>query len=148
MKKKKARKGKARGKRSRRIAASAYHFATTIVVGPGNTITNPDPIVTVPGGPVVWFIWNTDADDHVVTIDPGKMKKKDPPGNGNPFPKGAPKNTVPVASGDVEVISTRTDPKKTTAHYKYAIESRTPSNGTTTTLDPDLDVDPPPIIVS
>jgi hypothetical protein len=123
-----------------------YQYATTIVIGSGNTISMPEPIVTFRKGPVVWIVENDDGEQHKVSIAPEKMTKRGTTTKKHPFKDGTSAFETTVHKKDAEVIVARTHTKPN-EQYKYVIDSYPASGGTPQTLDPDLDVDDPPPLV-
>ena len=129
-----------RRKRSSRAAGTStgFHILTTIVVGSGNTISDPTPLVCIPGACVVWLVRNQDIVAHDVSIDPADFKRKDNGNREHPFPK---KDvlTVHVDPDDYGLLITSIKKGAKNAVYKYSVRSSN-GNGTTNVLDPDLEV--------
>jgi hypothetical protein len=137
MAKKKAPKRKKKAKR-RPVTLTRYNILTTITIKTGNVIVDPDPLVCLPKGPVVWIVDNQDSVSHDVSIDPDSFRRKDNGKKENPLTKSSVLSTTVGSGGrDFMIAFIKGGLKKDGYYYSIASSNK---NGTSIVLDPDLDV--------
>jgi hypothetical protein len=123
-------------------SSSPVILGTITITAAGDLSVSPDPISTFPGGPAIWLVNNLDANPHIVSIDPDKIKKKGA-GKLNPFPSNGVLKSQNLMTNQWGAIVATTDSLAERVLYKYTIEA----TGGITDLDPDLDVTNPPSIL-
>jgi hypothetical protein len=137
-------------KKRRRVRKSAQPLQTlaTIIIQPGNTIQDPGPLFCLRNAPVSWLVINQDAEPHVVSIDPGKIKHKNNNQFQHPFTGATHLKSARLENGETGVLwaMIAADFLHAREQYKYSIDS-SGSYGTGSTLDPDLDVIEPSLKV-
>jgi hypothetical protein len=120
------------------LTPDKYRLAVTVNL-PMNG--DPDPLVCLPEGPVIWLIRNNDGKHGFdVTIDPAKFThngKKE-----HPFPKND-KLSTHVAPGNYGFIATTIKKGFHRDHFTYVIDVLQTGTGKPVrpiAIDPDLDV--------
>jgi hypothetical protein len=129
--------------RKRSKAPAPPQTLATIIIQPGNIIQDPGPMATFPGIPVSWLVINNDEYPHVVSIDAAKIKHKNNNRFEHPFRGQTHLTSKRLNHGDQGVLWAMTENmnifKNPHEKYKYTIDS-SGTEGTASTLDPDLDV--------